>query len=91
MRLRWTTAATVDLRRLHAFLAPLDPRAATRTVRALREGAVRLQEHPRLGARLDRHDTNEVRRLIVGAYEMRYEIRDETVFVLRLFHSREDR
>jgi hypothetical protein len=32
-----------------------------------------------------------VRRLLIGHYEMRYEIRRETIVVLRVWHTREDR
>lgn len=33
----------------------------------------------------------EVRRIIVGNYELRYEIADATIFILRLWHCRENR
>jgi cupin superfamily acireductone dioxygenase involved in methionine salvage len=32
-----------------------------------------------------------VRRVIVGEYEVRYEVRGSGIFVLRLWHTREDR
>lgn len=91
MKLRWTVPASLDLRRLHAFLAPRDPRAAAKVVRTLRAAAKRLEDHPRMGVHLDRFADREVRRLIAGAYEVRYELRGETLLVLRIFHSREDR
>jgi plasmid stabilization system protein ParE len=33
----------------------------------------------------------EVRRIIVGNYEMRYELVESTVFILRVWHTREER
>jgi len=36
-------------------------------------------------------EPREVRRIIVGDYELRYEIADATIFILRLWHSRENR
>ncbi|MEY4592360.1 MAG: hypothetical protein RIR18_1255 [Pseudomonadota bacterium] len=33
----------------------------------------------------------EVRRLLVGDYEMRYEIQGSAVYILRLWHTRENR
>lgn len=36
-------------------------------------------------------EAREVRRILVGEYELRYEIRDSIVYVLRLWHTREDR
>jgi len=32
-----------------------------------------------------------VRRILVAQYEVRYEIRDAVIYVLRLWHTREDR
>ena len=89
--LKWTSKAHSDLVRLHDFLAPVNPRAAARVVRALAAAPARLAEHPRLGERLDEFNPREVRRIIVGDYEMRYEIQSSTVYVLRLWHTREDR
>ena len=51
----------------------------------------RLLEHPRVGEKLEEFEPREVRRIIVGKYEMRYQIQDSTINVLRLWHTREDR
>jgi len=32
-----------------------------------------------------------VRRLVIGNYEIRYELAGRDVFLLRIFHAREDR
>ena len=36
-------------------------------------------------------DPRDVRKVLVGDYEIRYEVTDIDVFVLRIFHTREDR
>ena len=77
--------------RLHEFLFPVDARAAARVVRQLVAGAKRIPAHPRLGTRLTEFGPREVRRVLVGDYEIRYEVTDKDVFVLRIFHVREDR
>jgi hypothetical protein len=51
----------------------------------------KLLGHPRLGERLDEFAPREVRRFLVGHYEMRYEINGSVIYVLRLWHTREDR
>ena len=51
----------------------------------------RLIVHPRLGERLEEFSPREVRRIFVGNYEMRYELAEEAIYVLRLWHAREDR
>lgn len=89
--LKWTGKALSDLARLYAFLAPVNQPAAARAVQALTAAPARLLEHPRLGERLDEFSPREVRRILVGHYEMRYEIQASTIYVLRLWHTRENR
>ena len=50
-----------------------------------------LQAHPRLGERVPDFGDREVRRLIIGDYEMRYEVKPDAVWILRLWHTRENR
>ncbi|MCA1440878.1 type II toxin-antitoxin system RelE/ParE family toxin [Ensifer sp. IC4062] len=91
MKLQWTTKAVSNLGRLYDFLAPVNRQAAARTVQALASAPRRLLEQPRMGERLEEFDPREVRRILVGQYEMRYEITQSTIYVLRLWHTREDR
>jgi plasmid stabilization system protein ParE len=91
MPLRWTRAALADIGRLHAFLADVNPAAAAKVVQSLTQGAGRLQDNPRLGMRLNEFDPREVRRIVVGQYEIRYELDAKNIHILRLWHTREDR
>ncbi|MFD2058915.1 type II toxin-antitoxin system RelE/ParE family toxin [Mesorhizobium calcicola] len=91
MKLKWTSKALSNLVRLHDFLALVNDRAAARTVQSLTAAPARLIEHPRIGERLEEFEPREVRRLLAGNYEMRYEIQKSTIYVLRLWHTREDR
>ncbi len=91
MQLKWTGKALSDLARLYDFLAPINTRAAARTVQSLTAAPARLLEQPRIGEKLDEFEPREVRRILVGHYEMRYEIQESTIYVLRLWHAREDR
>jgi plasmid stabilization system protein ParE len=91
MRLQWTAQALSDLSRLHDFLAPVNPQAAARAVQALVNAPTKLLSRPRMGPQLFEFEPREVRRILVGSYEIRYEIAGETITVLRLWHTREDR
>jgi len=91
LALRWASKAHADLVRLYEFLQPVNPDAAARVVRQLVAGAKRLPGHPRLGVRLREFAPREVRRVIVGDYEIRYVLTGADVFILRIFHTREDR
>ncbi len=91
MKLQWTEAAREDLARLHAFRTKSSPAAAAKAVKALVAAPLRLLEQPRIGETLEEFEPREVRRWLIGRHELRYEIREKTVFVLRIWHTREDR
>lgn len=91
MALKWTSKALSDLARLDEFLAPVNKPAAARAVGTLAKAPTILLTNPRFGEELFQFDPREVRWLLVGQYELRYEIQGETVYVLGLWHTREDR
>lgn len=92
MSIRWTRAALADLGRLHEFLHKLNPSAAARVVQRLSDGPDVLDLQPRLGTRLTEFEPREVRYLLVGDYELRYEITQAAeVWILRIWHTREMR
>ena len=91
IELKWTSKGLSDLARLHDFLAPMTPAAATCVVQSLTAAPSGLRVNPRIGERLEEFDSREVRRIIVGNHEMRYEIQDEIIYILRIWHTREDR
>ena len=91
MTLRWTGKAQSDLARLHAFLAHVNPHAATQTVSAIVAGIAKLPVHPRIGHQLEQFSPTEVRRVLIGEYEIRYAFDRDVITILRLWHTREDR
>lgn len=91
MELKWTNKAVADVARLYEFLAPVNRGAAASTVQALTSAPTNLLTNPRIGEKLEEFEPREVRRLLIGHYELRYEIQESTIYVLRLWHTREDR
>lgn len=91
MEVKWTTSAHRDLIRLHDFLAPVNKSAAKKAVKQLVDEAKLLQSHPLLGVELEAYAPRNVRRLVIGEYEVRYEVTETVLYVLRLWHTREDR
>ncbi|MEK7246727.1 MAG: type II toxin-antitoxin system RelE/ParE family toxin [Pseudomonadota bacterium] len=91
MELKWTRKALSDLARLYGFLALVNKQAAARTVRSLAAAPAGLLAHPRIGEKLDEFEPRDVRRILAGPYEIRYEILKSTLYVLRLWHTREER
>ncbi len=91
MQAKWTSNALSELGRLYEFLAAVNKPAAVRAVQSLTKAPTILLANPRIGERLFEFDPREVRRLLVGHYEIRYEIQQSTIYILRLWHTREDR
>ncbi|MGE0049816.1 MAG: type II toxin-antitoxin system RelE/ParE family toxin [Acidithiobacillus sp.] len=91
MELQWTSKALSDLARLYEFLAPVHHQSAARMVQGLTKAPTIPLTHPRVGEQLFEFTPREVRRLLVGQYEMRYEIQKSTIYVLRLWRTREER
>lgn len=91
MELKWTNKGLSDITRLYEFLASINQPAAARTVQQLTAAPTSLLVNPRIGERLEEFEPREVRRIQIGHYEMRYEIVGATLYVLRLWHTREDR
>lgn len=91
MALRWTSAAYGDLKRIHEFLLPVNPTAAALSVRAVVARVRRIPAQPRLGDKVSGFEAREVRRVLVEKYEIRYELAGSDIYILRIFHTREDR
>lgn len=90
MELKWTSKALSDLARLYEFLASVNQPAA-RVVQTLAKAPAMLLTKARIGEQLPQFDPREVRRILVGDYEIRYEIQGTCIYVLWLWHTRENR
>jgi len=91
MKLKWSNEAIAHVARLHDFLAKVNPIAAAHGAQTLTVAPRLLLDRPQSGRQLDQYLPREVRRIIIGNYEMRYELVDLTVYILRVWHTREER
>lgn len=91
IKISWTRRAVQDLDRLHEFLKIVNPVAATKTVQSFVSAPHVLVNNPRMGERLEAFEPREIRRLLIARYEMRYEVRESNLFILRIWHTREER
>ena len=91
MEVKWTSKALSDLSRLYESLVLINKQAAAITVQSLTASPASLLANPRIGERLEAFEPREVRKILIGQYEMRYEIQESTVYILRFWHTREDR
>lgn len=89
MELMWTKKAFSNISRLYEFLASADRSAAAQTVQRLVTESITLLINPSRGERLEQFESRDVRRIYAGHYEIRYEIMDSTIYLLCLWHTRE--
>jgi plasmid stabilization system protein ParE len=87
----WADEALADVERIYSFLAAVDLDAALHAAERLETAPNRLIAYPRIGERLEGFENRELRRILIGKYEMRYEIREDVISIVRIFHGREDR
>ncbi|HEX7752280.1 MAG TPA: type II toxin-antitoxin system RelE/ParE family toxin [Novosphingobium sp.] len=73
------------------FLLPVARDAARRAAQSLLRTPNKLIDYPRIGEKVDSYEPREVRRIIVGAYEMHYELIGETIYIVRVWRGREFR
>ena len=90
MRLIFSRAAVHDLVRLREFIAKHNPDAAKRVSQRLRGAIKGLVNNPQIGRPVP-DLPGEIRELIFGKYVARYEVRTNLLYVLRIWHGKEDR
>ncbi|CAH1200046.1 Plasmid stabilization protein [Candidatus Nitrotoga sp. BS] len=88
----YSREAVGDLRRLREFIAVENPHAAQKTAATILKGIAQLKQFPLLGTKVDRAPNPEaVRDLVIGNYLARYLVHETEIYVLRIWHHREDR
>ena len=90
MKLLFSESAVNDLARLREFIAQHSPTAAQRVGRRLHGAIQRLVATPRIGRSLP-DLPGEIRELIFGRYVVRYKVRMNSLYILRIWYGKEDR
>ncbi len=91
MRVEYSPEAIEDLERVVEFLENNSSYAARKVAIELQEGVDRLKQFPEIGLPvLKASDPDKVRDLYVGNYTVRYLITAEFIFILRIWHSKEN-
>ena len=91
MEIFWTHTARDDLVRLYEFLATVNPKAAAKVALMLASAPEALLRNPAIGQTLPLYAPRDLRRLVVGDYELRYELAAQRIIVLTIWHQREQR
>jgi addiction module RelE/StbE family toxin len=85
----WRPTALADLEAIFAYLLPLNPFAAERVVQELTVAADSLASFPHRGRPGRASGTREL--VTAWPYILVYEVRQEAVFILRVWHGAQDR
>ncbi len=89
--IHYTPEAVLDLNRLRVFIAKHNPQAARIISSEIKQGINQLNNFPLLGIEVSgAPDSKKIRDLFIGDYTVRYLIAGVNVFVLRLWHDKEN-
>lgn len=90
MKIQYSPEAIDDLVRLRAFIEEKNPHAAKRVAARILAGIEKLKSFPEIGLCVQHApDPEKVRDLFVSHYTIRYLLRKDTVFILRIWHDKE--
>lgn len=91
MRVKYSPESIEDLQRVVEFVENKNPYAARRIAIDLQEGMDRLKQFPEVGLPVSKAtDPEKIRDLYVGSYTVRYLIAEEIIYVLRVWHNKEN-
>lgn len=91
MKVKYSPESIGDLQRVVEFVENKNPYAARRIAIDLQEGVERLKQFPQIGLPvLKAADPEQLRDLYVGEYTVRYLITDEAIYILRIWHGKEN-
>ena len=92
MRLSYSREAINDLIRLREFITIKNPGAAQKVAKSIRKGISQLKTFPYMGVEVELAPNPEmIRDLIVGNYIARYLIHSKQIYILRVWHHKEER
>jgi plasmid stabilization system protein ParE len=92
LSLVWSATARSDLIRLREFIQPHNPSAAKLSSEKIIKAARLILDNPAIGTQLeDRQDYELVTPFGQNNYILRYQIIQQKIVILKIWHSREDR
>ena len=92
MKISYSPQSIGDLIRVREFIEIKNPYAAKKMAASISKGIAQLKIFPYLGVEVELAPTPEkIRDLIIGNYIVRYLIHAEQIYVLRVWHHKEER
>jgi plasmid stabilization system protein ParE len=91
MKIKYSPESIDDLQRVVEFVEAKNPYAARRIAIDLQEGAEKLKQFPQIGLPvLKATDPEVIRDLYINDYTVRYLITEEVIYILRVWHHKEN-
>jgi plasmid stabilization system protein ParE len=91
IEVKYSPESLVDLQQVVEFVDAKNPYAARRIAIDLQEGVSKLKQFPQIGLPVIKApDPKTIRDLYVSDYTVRYLITDETIYILRVWHNKEN-
>lgn len=88
---KYSPESVADLQRLVEFVERKNPYTARRIAIDLQEGVSKLKQFPQIGLPVVKASNPEkIRDLYVGDYTVRYLINENTIYILRVWHNKEN-
>lgn len=90
MKIIYTPESVHDLKCLREFIEKKNPNAASKIAKSLLAGIKKLKKFPNRGIEVKEDESNLIRDLILGDSIVRYLPLKKTIYILRLWHQKED-
>jgi plasmid stabilization system protein ParE len=91
MKVKYSPESVDDLQRVVEFVEVKNPFAARRIAIDIQEGVEKLKQFPKIGLPVMKApDPGKIRDLYVGNYTARYLISDKFIYILRIWHNKEN-
>ena len=91
MKIKYSPESIADLQRVVDFVEVKNPYAARRIAIDVQEGVEKLKQFPNIGLPvLKAPDPETIRDLYINDYTVRYLITEEVIYILRVWHHKEN-
>lgn len=91
IEVQYSPESVADLQRVVEFVEVKNPYAARRIAIDVQEGVSKLKQFPQIGLPVIKApDPEKIRDLYVSDYTVRYLITSETIYILRVWHNKEN-
>ena len=87
VEVRWTDQAAEDVQSIHDFIGRSSPRYALLVAERLVGAVERLEALPHSGRMVPEFNDDRLREVIWGNYRIIYQLLDDTVEVLTIYHG----